>query len=827
MPPILSFLKTLWPSRASATRKLDKQFRHPAEDLITPEIRPYLENHDWRILCYPPYQQGYPAQVNGAWLMRTFQKDLYDRISVSVGMPKSDRDLYLEPVLENFAELAHLLPASQNHHHCGPAGLLRHSLEVASLALDAALTREWDNELTPARRSMRKRRWYVAAVTAGLLHDAGKPISDIRVASMDGVHNWNFSSESIFKWSQRHKLTRYFLHWRPNRHDAHVRATPTLIGIIIPLEVRAWLTDDNCDDIFSDMCDAITGYGNSPLAEIVRRADTTSTKRDLLRGPTDGGGTGVPVPRLAIDAMHRLVSDGVWEVNTPGGRVWTSTDGVYIAWQQGAQEIIEMVLKDGIIAIPRSPETLIGILVDHGIAEPPSDGEFLWHVTPHLLRKNGKGPALRCMKLKTPDTLFPASPVPPPVSISLGKEGKQTDVIAPNDAAGAAATLASQNQVDMFGPDLNGENPGDVRSAASDEAATDEPNSSTSRPAKEQKGTKKTPRQSAPVPAAPTSGVTLKPAAPAIEDAPQPRKADPVVVADAGEHYQPEAAESLEDMLLFLSASPAAVEPDPVVEAVTEAEASAVSSDAAEPAQAIPIREGKISLNELLSKGAPKKKQPAPKLEAAQTENRKAAKPKPSAFGEEVSSKLAQHEIYLLEQQPAFATKLIAASKDVDLAAQAKGKVFLCLDKGIFETADLPALVEAGWLWQDITSEGPALTRVLQLREGFLLAQDYSFMFCKLAGLNWHIPHVSLLPVDQLDNLTAAVKALMANAAIEEISGSPTLRVTLSQLNAAADQFSITSASLETALLALRDAVKIASRRKIYVRPLPVEVSTK
>ncbi|SFL57324.1 TraI domain-containing protein, partial [Azotobacter beijerinckii] len=93
---------------------------HPAERLIPPELRPYLENHNWRNLRYPPYQEGYPGKVTGEWLMRHYQRKLIDRIAGSIGLPKDEYQRYVEPILINFAELAHLLPASEHHHHAGP-----------------------------------------------------------------------------------------------------------------------------------------------------------------------------------------------------------------------------------------------------------------------------------------------------------------------------------------------------------------------------------------------------------------------------------------------------------------------------------------------------------------------------------------------------------------------------------------------------------------------------------------------------------------------------------------------------------------------------------
>ncbi|WP_432780588.1 MobH family relaxase (plasmid) [Pseudomonas corrugata] len=841
MPPF-SFLKRLWPRNE---RALTDSFAHPAEQMITPEIKRYLENHNWRNLRYPPYQEGYPGLVPGQWFMRNYQEELYDRIVHSVGMPAGELKLYVEPILANFAELAHMLPASENHHHSGPGGLLRHSLEVASLTLDGCLTTAFDTNETPARRSMRLRRWYVAGIASGLLHDAGKPLTDIRATDFEGNNQWIYAQETLHDWSVRNRLTRYFLHWNPNRHGHHVQVSVAQATRIIPPAVQAWLIEGG-HDIYEAMLDAISGTGSSPLTDLVKWADSASTKRDLNRGSNNGGGnaTGVPVPRLVSDAMLRLLSDGSWKINTPAGRVWVATDGVYIAWNQGAEEIVSMLVGDGVVAIPRSPDTLIGTLVEHGIAERAPSGDLYWLVTPHLLRKNGKGPALRCMKLVNPDILFPTTPIPPPVSISLGKEGKQKDVIAPNDQAGAAANAINERQEDLFGADLTGDSSEDTDAG---EAGTPPNESASTKPGRKKKAA---PRQAAPVPTAPTSGVSLKQSAVPTEDVnqrPAPAEVDGTInsvpeqpVDDVDEQAPPEPPVSLEDMLLFLSPHSQVherveQEPLPVVvpERDTEAGGASTSGSPGKESKELLPRQEKISLNSIMGHGRrssttahsiePKekivKKETSPVAEEEQLAS--------SSLPGDVMAKLTSHECYLLEQQPVLAQKLITAAKDSDNAALARNKVFLRLGKSTFLAEDIHPLVNAGWLWQDITVEGPALTRTLQSREGFMLTADLSVIYCKLAALDWAIPHLSHLREADIPSLELAVKSVMEKAVHEEIGGSPVLSLTTFMLSNVAEQYGITSTSLENAVFCFRDAVKVAKRRKIFVRPLNEELPKK
>ncbi|AJE23843.1 MobH family relaxase [Azotobacter chroococcum] len=810
---------------------------HPAERLIPPELRPYLENHNWRNLRYPPYQEGYPGKVTGEWLMRHYQRKLIDRIAGSIGLPKDEYQRYVEPILINFAELAHLLPASENHHHAGPGGLLRHSLEVANLTLDGCLTTAFDTAETPARRSTRRWRWNVAGVAAGLLHDAGKALTDLRATDFEGKLEWSPEQETLHQWAGRHKLDRYFLHWNAQRHEKHIQASVALVSPLIPAEARAWIQGGG-RDIYDALLDAIAGNRNpAPLTELVRWADSASVRRDLLKGPSHarGGDTGVPVIRLVSDAMLRLLSTGRWTVNAPGSRVWVATDGVYIAWHSAAEEIVSLLVKDGIVAIPRSPETLLAILADHGLAQRRDDGDLYWLVTPQALCRNGKGPALRCLKLSSADVLFPHVPVPPPTSILLGKEGEQIELIAPNEKT-----------------------PFDREKPVSAPTAV---------PAQEPAAAKpQPPRQPEPAPEAEQSGISVPrmptepsiPSMPApaaaevpsnVPPAPQPSKATvlpaevtpPASIAEPSDEPPMEEAmddpdADLERMLL------GTISPEQRALATSNLE-SAPEPEAPE----FPRKSGKVSLADLL--GTPVDGEASPES-SAETAPRKAARGKVSlaallaepsmplsasgaeAAGQKVlltpeqEARLAPAEIALLEAQPAFARKLIAClgiSQELRLVS---GRVFVPLGDSPYNDDDILPLFRADWLWQDFTREGAPLTRAWHKRTGFVLTAQPSLILCKLAGLDWDIPHISRVPAEKIPSYRHYLAAVLEQARPEKMGEVNTLVVNPTQVATVAERLNASALDVEEAIFYLRDAMKVHTRKKTYIRALPQEVPT-
>lgn len=57
-------------------------------------------------------------------------------------------------------------------------------------------------------------------------------------------------------------------------------------------------------------------------------------------------------------------------MNTPGGRVWCTDCGVYIVWKAAANDLLVRMRADGIVGVPRDPDTLAELLTAHGVLTP-------------------------------------------------------------------------------------------------------------------------------------------------------------------------------------------------------------------------------------------------------------------------------------------------------------------------------------------------------------------------------------------------------------------------------------------------------------------------
>lgn len=132
----------------------------------TQSIEPIYHWSEDEIPRYPPFMKGLPV-IPPAKLLET-QAELLDKIAnTAISTPKEFERFYI-PAIERFAAFAHLLPASQSHHHRGAGGLLRHSLEVGLWALQSADKVLLDAAKTPSQRREMEPRWQFAVFVAAL-----------------------------------------------------------------------------------------------------------------------------------------------------------------------------------------------------------------------------------------------------------------------------------------------------------------------------------------------------------------------------------------------------------------------------------------------------------------------------------------------------------------------------------------------------------------------------------------------------------------------------------------------------------------------------------
>lgn len=378
---------------------------------------------------YPPFMKGLPAAPVERILAS--QAELIQAIEQALALPDDLYQSVVLPVIARYAAFSHLLPASESHHHRGAGGLFRHGLEVAHWAALSSQGCLFATHATPRERKTLELRWRLAVCFAGLLHDIGKPVSDIAVIDRQGQYTWNPCDENLTDWAKRYQIDHYFLRWRENRHKRHEQFSALVIERVLTKASRSYILEPG-PDIMQAMLETIHGLNRgAKLSELVIAADCQSVERDLkAHYHSHDLAMGMPVEKYLFDAMRRLVKSGQWLVNEKGARLWRFQEGIHIVWRMGAQDIVAILTKDKVPGIPRDEDTLADILIERGfaIAKVASDGRQYryWRMQPE-----GLDASLYMLRLASLELIFSNEP---PVAINA---------IELADTAEADTTVAS------------------------------------------------------------------------------------------------------------------------------------------------------------------------------------------------------------------------------------------------------------------------------------------------------------------------------------------------------------------------------------------------
>ena len=362
---------------------------------------------EWRdedIPRYPPFMKGLPVVAPGRLVES--QQELLGRIAnASIVAPGILKEHFFSAI-ERFAAFAHLLPASQFHHHRGSGGLLRHAIEVGLWALQSADRVLLRSAASPKHRREMEPRWQLAVFLAAICHDAGKPVTDLTVTNKDRTTTWHPISEDLYDWAIKHEVNAYFLEWREGRGKQHTALSSLIAERIIGARSLAWIAEADTDLVVWLMESLAGNPGPSNLIyDLVSRADQASVEHDLktMGVVMAGFELGVPVERHLIDIMRRFVREGMWLINLPGARLWNIDGHVYLVWPAAGEELARQIKEDGIPGIPRTPDGILDMLVDRGMAflrDAVSSEDRLWKIAPTVLAEKIPDIKLTAIRLR-------------------------------------------------------------------------------------------------------------------------------------------------------------------------------------------------------------------------------------------------------------------------------------------------------------------------------------------------------------------------------------------------------------------------------------------
>lgn len=380
------------------------------------EIPPIAKSlPDDEIPRYPPFVKGLPASHPDR-LIETQQEQIGQIRESGLASKDVYEEFYLGP-LRRFASYAHLLPASETHHHRGAGGLFRHAIEVALWSLQSGDRVLLPGDQTPRRRRELEPRWHSAVFLAALCHDLGKPITDLMVTNQDGGKVWDPFCEDLYAWAVRNQVDRYFLRWRKNRGTSHTSVSLLLVERIVGRTGLGWISQGD-PNLVTWMMEAISGHPSQEnmIHNLIVRSDQVSVTRDIESMGVNFAGyeIGIPVERILLDIMRRLVRDRVWIVNEPGSRLWHMDGHLYLVWPAGGEEIAAIVNQEKMPGLPRTPNSILDMLVERKLAEfkvGQPDGNRYWLIAPAILAEKIPNIQLKAIRLNNPGALLDSLPV--------------------------------------------------------------------------------------------------------------------------------------------------------------------------------------------------------------------------------------------------------------------------------------------------------------------------------------------------------------------------------------------------------------------------------
>lgn len=328
---------------------------------------------------------GHDAQLTG--LFRAF------------GMSEKHFDTLVRRPVHRFAEAVQLAPASENNHHCGPGGLLTHTLEVIAAALQIRRGYQLPIGASPDVMAQEEHFWTYGVFVSCLFHDIGKVLCRFQLVL-------NLPDGSARVWTPHdvpiHKTgaDSYQIRFVDSPYKAHQRLSVTLFGSMLPRTARAWLMQNA--DVMAQVLASIwgDGYESGVIGEIVTLADRASTgqNQDITDASRRFAGAKESVADRLIQKLRQLLSEREIKLNQSGAMGWVAGEHTYFVCRPLAEKLIQAMKDAGEKGIPTDPVRIYDVLQEHGFALPYEDGRAI-----RKLRVEGEGwsHTLTCLKFTT------------------------------------------------------------------------------------------------------------------------------------------------------------------------------------------------------------------------------------------------------------------------------------------------------------------------------------------------------------------------------------------------------------------------------------------
>lgn len=326
----------------------------------------------------PPVEGRLPV-LDAAALLRPHRHQLAT-IQQLVGVPRAHWEAFYATLFEAYASFVQQLPASEAHHHAGPGGMLAHGLEVVREALKLHRGRLLPPGAAAEELASKRDLWIYAVTTAALLHDVGKPVTDLRVHLYDRegreIGYWTPWAGPLSSAARRYRVE--FV--RDRRHRFHERVTPLLVQFLLPQRGLGWLASD--PEVFAAWLATISGDLDQAgvLGELVQGADGLSVASDLIGAPARmATARRKPLSARLLTGLRYLLDQGSLSLNRPGAAGWLTDDDLWLVSKRALDALRDHMGQEGQEGVPTRNDRLMDELQQHGLLHPNGD-RAIWTV---------------------------------------------------------------------------------------------------------------------------------------------------------------------------------------------------------------------------------------------------------------------------------------------------------------------------------------------------------------------------------------------------------------------------------------------------------------
>ena len=343
------------------------------------------KNEPIRDTGVPTLRPMHPVALSGADLLNTpARQSLISKIKRLVSATDVVWNRHYLYAIQQFAELAQNLPASEIHHHSEQGGLIDHTLEALHAGVRISHGYILPPNAEPENIGPGADRWRFGAFIAILAHDLGKIVTDLEVvyrAPNSTFQQWfpwygNLPAGVEYQYRFRKKIENSRL-----AKTLHEKSGMSLLPRLLTPEATKWLFSDMelVSQLFSTVSHST--FGGHVIAEIVRTADGASVSKNLgaSTGKKADHSSAVPLHEKLVVSLRKLVADGDLIRNKPGAALWVTEECTWVVSKATIEAVRAQLLNEGHSGIPKSVVTIFGILKDHECIVATPEGDSVWY----------------------------------------------------------------------------------------------------------------------------------------------------------------------------------------------------------------------------------------------------------------------------------------------------------------------------------------------------------------------------------------------------------------------------------------------------------------